>query len=373
MNEILSPELQAARIEIDELVKDLHQLTIDIRHEELAKTVSELRNRIHEPFLFVVVGEVKAGKSSFVNALLESEKEICKVAPDPCTDTIQEIIYGENEQTLVINEHLKKILLPVDILKEIAIVDTPGTNTIIKNHQQITENFIPGSDLIVFVFEAKNPYRQSAWEFFDYIHDQWHKKVIFVLQQSDLMEADDLEVNINGVKKYAKERNITDPQVFPVSAKLELEGEKASSGFKDIRSYIRSNITGGKAPRLKMLNNLDTAGTIGDQIRQGLADRRAQYEADLKFREEVRESLDEQEVRSNKQIEIMIENLLASYDRTSIESKKELGDGLRFIPLARRSLSSMFSSKKPSIKSWLEGLAKKLEDKMNGELDKKTA
>lgn len=371
MNEILSPELQAARIEVDELVKDLHQLTIDINHEELAKTVSDLRNRIHEPFLFVVVGEVKAGKSSFVNALLESKKEICKVAPDPCTDTIQEIMYGENEQTLVINDHLKKILLPVDILKEIAIVDTPGTNTIIKNHQQITEDFIPGSDLIVFVFEAKNPYRQSAWEFFDYIHDQWHKKVIFVLQQKDLMEPDDLEVNIKGVIKYASERNIVEPHIFPVSAKMELKGEKGDSGFKEIRSYIRKNITGGKAPRLKMLNNLDTAGTIGEKIQKGLNDRRSQYEADIKFRKEVRESLDEQELRSKKKIEVMIENLLASYDRTSMESKKELGDGLRFISLARRSLEAAFSSKKPSVKTWLEGLAKKLEEKMNGELDKK--
>lgn len=371
MNEILSPELQAARIEVDELVKDLHQLTIDIRHEELAKTVSELRNRIHEPFLFVVVGEVKSGKSSFVNALLESEKEICKVAPDPCTDTIQEIIYGDNEQTLVINQHLKKILLPVDILREIAIVDTPGTNTIIKNHQQITENFIPGSDLIVFVFEAKNPYRQSAWEFFDYIHEQWRKKVIFVLQQADLMEKDDLEVNVNGVIKYAKERNIAEPQVFAVSAKLEQKGEKGASGFKAIRTYIRKNITGGKAPRLKMLNNLQTAGNIGDRIRQGLTDRRAQYEADIQFRQEVRESLDEQEVKSKKKIEVMIENLLASYDRTSGESRKELSDGLRFISLARRSLASTFSSKKPSIKQWLEGLAKKLEDRMNADLDKK--
>ncbi|MBK7009342.1 MAG: dynamin family protein [Saprospiraceae bacterium] len=34
---------------------------------------------------------------------------------------------------------------------------TPGTNTIVAHHQEITEKFIPYSDLIVFVFEAKNP------------------------------------------------------------------------------------------------------------------------------------------------------------------------------------------------------------------------
>src|SRR6267154_2428318 len=42
--------------------------------------------------LIVVVGEVKAGKSSFINALLR--EDVCEVAPGPCTVRIQELIYG---------------------------------------------------------------------------------------------------------------------------------------------------------------------------------------------------------------------------------------------------------------------------------------
>ncbi|MEM6697167.1 MAG: dynamin family protein, partial [Bacteroidota bacterium] len=187
MIKILDNDLQQYRTQISEIVKDLHDLTVNIGHQELAQTVSELRNRIDEPYMFVIVGEVKAGKSSFVNALLETDKEIAKVAPQPMTDTIQQILYGEEEKTIVVNEHLKKIYEPIEILKEIAIVDTPGTNAIIRHHQEITERFIPASDLIVFVFEAKNPYRQSAWDFFDFINDEWRKKIIFVLQQKDLM------------------------------------------------------------------------------------------------------------------------------------------------------------------------------------------
>jgi ribosome biogenesis GTPase A len=106
----------------------------------------------------VIVGEIKAGKSSFVNALLQAGKDICKVAPSPMTDTIQLITYGEEEAIEHVNAHFTRITQPVDILKEIAIVDTPGTNSIVEHHQEITERFIPHSDLIVFVFEAKNPY-----------------------------------------------------------------------------------------------------------------------------------------------------------------------------------------------------------------------
>jgi ribosome biogenesis GTPase A len=370
-NPVLSPDMQTARLEVDELVKDLHQLTIDIRHEDLAKTVSSLRNRIHEPFLFVVVGEVKSGKSSFINALLESDKEICKVAPDPCTDTIQEIIYGEKEETIVINEHLKKILMPVEVLQEIAIVDTPGTNTIISHHQAITENFVPGSDLIVFVFEAKNPYRQSAWEFFDYIHEKWRKKVIFVLQQADLMDEKDLKINQEGVIKQAQKLGIPEPHVYAVSAKRELEGKQKESGFAPLRKYIRENITGGQAPLLKLKNNLATTQNILDSIAAGLTDRRAQWEADQHFRQEVRDSLDEQAQRSNKQVEMMVENLLAEYDRTTRQSKTTLKEGLGFFALAKRSLSSAFSSKTPGAKAWLKGLATELEENMNRSLDQR--
>ncbi|MBL0100328.1 MAG: dynamin family protein [Saprospiraceae bacterium] len=87
--------------------------------------------------------------------MLDTDKEICKVAPMPMTDTIQQILFGEEERIETINPYLKKIYQPVEILREIAIVDTPGTNTIVQHHQEITEKFIPYSDLIVFCFEAK--------------------------------------------------------------------------------------------------------------------------------------------------------------------------------------------------------------------------
>ena len=59
---LINQNIQVYRAQIDEIIKDLHERTIQIGHQELAKTVSDLRNRIHEPFMFVIVGEVKAGK-----------------------------------------------------------------------------------------------------------------------------------------------------------------------------------------------------------------------------------------------------------------------------------------------------------------------
>lgn len=367
INKLLNKDLQPIRSQLEETVKDLHELANETGNEELGQTVSDLRNRLHEPFMFVIVGEVKAGKSSFINALLSTGKEIAKVAPQPMTDTVQQILYGEEEDTEMINPHLKKVFLPVEILQEIAIVDTPGTNTIVAHHQEITERFIPFSDLIVFVFEAKNPYRQSSWEFFDFINAEWRRKVIFVLQQKDLMPLEDLAVNIDGVVEHAEKKGIKSPVVFAVSAKQELEGLLEESGFEPLRVFIRDNITGGKAPRLKLSNSVETARQINYRINEGIELRHKQWQADLEFREDIRVTLEEQAVKSDKQVDMLVENLLAAYDRSTHEGEEELRSGLSFFSLLRRSFAGIFS-KKASAKEWLEDLARRLESDLNANL-----
>jgi GTPase SAR1 family protein len=363
---MINPGLQQFRSRIEQSVKDLHELTMLVGHKEMAQTVSELRNRIHEPFMFVIVGEVKAGKSSFINALLETEKEICKVSPAPMTDTIQQILYGENEETITVNPYLKKLFYPIEILREIAIVDTPGTNTIVAHHQQITESFVPASDLIVFVFEAKNPYRQSAWDFLDFIHAEWRRKIIFVLQQKDLLSAEDLAINRKGVSDFAQKKGIISPQIFAVSAKAELE-HQPDSGFDALREWIEAHITGGKAPMLKLQNNIETSLNINERIFKGVTERKDQFQADSAFRQDILQTLDHQELKSKKQIAILVENLLAGYDRITRKAEGELELQLNFFTLFAQSFKSMFS-KEASPKNRLQNLLKDLETELGDDL-----
>ncbi|MCB0704233.1 MAG: dynamin family protein [Saprospiraceae bacterium] len=370
MSHILNQKILGLKARVAESVKELHQLTLDIGHQELSATVNELRNRIDEPFMFVIVGEVKAGKSSFINALLEAGEEITEVGPQPVTDTVQQILYGETPETVVLNPYLKRIHRPIPILKEIAIVDTPGTNTIIEQHQEITERFIPASDLIIFVFEAKNPYRQSAWQFFDFINADWRKKTIFVLQQKDLMPHEDLVINIQGVHDHAHKKGLTDPLVFAVSAKQELDGQLAESGFIEVREYIRNYVTGGKAPVLKLQNNLDTAYRINEQVGKGIQDREKQWEADVVFRADIKESLEKQANRAIRQVDVLVENLQAGYDRISHQKQQELASGLSFWSLIRRSVAGIFR-KQASAAEWLETLAADLEKDLKLELHEK--
>ncbi len=362
-----NPKLQEYRDRVEEIVRQLHDLTLSIGHEELGEMISELRQRIREPFLFVIVGEVKAGKSSFVNALLDTGRDICKVAPQPMTDTIQQIVWGPEERIVEVNPYLKKIYLPEPILQEFAIVDTPGTNTIIEHHQEITERFIPAADLVVFVFEAKNPYRQSAWQLLDHIRDDWRKKVIFVLQQKDLLSDEELRVNLEGVRQHARRKGIEEPVVFAVSAKWEQEGRKEDSGFGEVRRWIAQHITGGKAPWLKLANNIELARQIALRIGKGLADRRRQYEADRAFRADVAETLDTHEGMAHKQARYLVERILAGYDRVTGEKERALASGLSVWGVLRRGLAGIFS-KDAGLQPWLENLVHDLDQQLKLEM-----
>lgn len=370
MGSIFTKEIKSLKDHLSKVVDLLVGLTEDIAHDDLHQTISDLKQRVQDPFMFVIVGEVKSGKSSFVNALLKTGKEICKVAASPMTDTIQQIVYGEEEKEIQINQYLKRIYVNEEKLKDIAVVDTPGTNTIVDHHQEITERFIPISDLIIFVFESKNPYRQSAWQFFDFIKNEWRKKIIFVLQQKDLMEPEDLVTNIQGVHDYAVQKGINEPNVYAVSAKMEQNGQEDESGFDKIRAFINKNITGGQAPFLKLINLSDTCHTINERIFEGLQIRKKQYEADILFRGQIREILDEQELKTKKQVEFLVENLLAAYDRITLKKADQIKEGISFGAMLKRQFNSIFGFDK-SPKIWLTDLTKDFEYELNTSLKEK--
>ncbi len=118
MNQLINNnELDEYKSQLANLFQELQRFATDIDNQELEDAIASLRRNIYEPFLFVVVGEVKAGKSSFINALLQ--ETICQTAAEPCTDIIQQIVYADTASTEEITPYLKKIALPIPILENL--------------------------------------------------------------------------------------------------------------------------------------------------------------------------------------------------------------------------------------------------------------
>ena len=97
-------------------------------NEALGQSIQQL----DELFLLVVVGEFNAGKSALINALLG--QRLLKEGVTPTTTQINVLRYGANSEHKIVNENQHVLILPADLLAEISILYTPGTNDIIRAH-----------------------------------------------------------------------------------------------------------------------------------------------------------------------------------------------------------------------------------------------
>lgn len=234
---ILPGKFGSDREQVRALIRRAGDIAADLGAAPLRTEIEQLAAGAAKPFLFVVVGEVKSGKSSLINALLETD--ICSVDSLPCTSKIQEIAYGRRKRRVAISDLEEQWFLPHPILEHIAVVDTPGTNSIIREHQVITDGFIPQSDLVLFVFFAKNPYTGSAWELLRHIRGDWHRNTLFVLQQADLLEPAEMERTLTLVKQQLGAEGVDEPTIFTVSV---LTGQ----GMEDLRQYLRTAVVKGR-------------------------------------------------------------------------------------------------------------------------------
>ena len=364
-NLIVDPALVQYQSSLDNLLKRLQVFATDINNQQLQVTIRNLRANINEPFLFVVVGEVKAGKSSFVNALLQSD--ICKTAADPCTDVIQQLVYSKEQYEQSVSQYLRKIGLPNEILKTLSVVDTPGTNTIVENHQEITKEFIPNSDLIFFVFFAKNPYTRSAWDLLDYVNSEWRKKVVFVLQQADLAKPEELAKNKEKLAELAIQKGIESPIVFATSVEWEVNGEQDISGFKEVRNYIQQTLKDGSTKRLKLQGVRKTSEQIIDLLRKDLVAVQHQLITDRAIVSKIKTKLLQNKRQSGFELESLINRLLTKYDKITARVKEDFREQLSLFTLVKGSFAVLFRTKK-SAPTWMDELKQSCENELRASL-----
>jgi small GTP-binding protein len=252
----------------EKLLNDIRILLSDLRtnlvsynaSREDQDVLAQALRQLDEFFLLVVVGEFNSGKSAFINALLG--QRVLKEGVTPTTTQINVLRYGETLDRSVEHEHLHVLSAPVDLLREMSIVDTPGTNAIIREHEEITSQFVPRSDLVLFVTSADRPFTESERAFLEQIR-AWGKKVIIVLNKIDLFQS---EAELGEVEAFIKANAQTffgvAPDILPVSARLALRSKLGEpqhwqpSRFEALEAYIQDKLDEKGRLRLKFLNPL---------------------------------------------------------------------------------------------------------------------
>src|SRR2546423_428821 len=227
-------------------------------------TLRQVVTALDELFLLVVVGEFNAGKSACINALLHAD--VLEEGVIPTTNLVTMLRFGEQDQQRLHNAGVLELSYPTDFLRDITIVDTPGVNAVLRQHERLTEDFIPRSDLILFVTSVDRPFTESERAFMERIRT-WGKKVVIILNKIDLLRTPEALAEVmDFVHENCKSLLGFEPEIFPVSALRSQQSHTAvgheairlweSSGFSALEDYLFRTLDEVERVRLKLLSPL---------------------------------------------------------------------------------------------------------------------
>ncbi|WP_304273661.1 dynamin family protein [Phascolarctobacterium succinatutens] len=153
------------------------------RFARFATGLDELISHTSEPLMLMVMGSFSTGKSSFINALVG--EEIAAVEAKPTTAVVTKLCYGQQDKLLLhfrdgkvqsatpqeftrmtavndeemLNEVHEKLdyverQMPLEILKQVSIIDSPGLNDVKEKRSEATERFVSKADTVLWMFSS---------------------------------------------------------------------------------------------------------------------------------------------------------------------------------------------------------------------------
>ncbi|HOA22096.1 MAG TPA: dynamin family protein [Anaerolineaceae bacterium] len=248
--------------------------------------------QLDELFLIVVVGEFNSGKSALINALLG--ERVLREGVTPTTARVTLVRWGEKPGEQIVDEGFAIFTYPLEMLKELNIVDSPGTNAIIRQHEILTNEYVPRSDLVLFTTSADRPLTESERLFLEKILS-WGKKIVLVVNKADILENQEA---VEEVRSFVSQHTAgilgSEPELFVVSAKL---GQKAllqenidhktamraESGMDALETYITETLDDRARLGLKLNSPLGVAENVLRQAQELNQEQAKELEADTRL------------------------------------------------------------------------------------------
>jgi len=256
---------------------------------------------LEELFLLVIVGEFNSGKSAFVNALLGAD--VSREGVTPTTDRITLLRHAEEPTERERRDGVLERGHPNDFLREVAIVDTPGTNAIIRHHEELSRGFVPRSDLVIFVTSADRPLTESERGYLELVRD-WGKKILLVVNKADLLDEEDKVAQVRRfVEDGLRSALGLSPPIFFVSSLLARRAKAATSamesrallqasGFGDLETYVHDLLDEEGRVHLKLQSPLGPVEELARRYRGAVDERLNLLEDDFRTSENVESQLE---------------------------------------------------------------------------------
>ncbi|HEY0144102.1 MAG TPA: dynamin family protein [Thermoanaerobaculia bacterium] len=323
---VVDPKVQALLRRESRLLVELRE-TLDREQADERRRVDDLIATLEDLFTIVIVGEFNAGKSSMINALFGAK--LRTEGPIPVDDVISILRYGEEPATKRISDYVVEQFYPVEFLRNITLVDTPGTNSIVQRHQEITEDFIPRADVILFVTSIDRPLSESERRFLEYIRE-WGKKVVFVLNKIDTKSDEEIGQVIDYLKTNTRTIFGFDPTIYPVAAKLALQTKLGDlpprdwtrSRFEALEDYIFQVLSEKERIRIKLTAPLETILSLSKKQFRMIESRRELLTSDKQRIDGITAQLERAraDLAGNfRQFVVRIDNLMMDMERRGLD------------------------------------------------------
>lgn len=323
---VVDANVQALLRREERLLVELRE-TLDREQADERRRVDELIATLEDLFTIVIVGEFNAGKSSLINALFG--EKLRTEGPIPVDDVISVLRYGEQASQKRVTDYVLEQFYPIEFLRNITLVDTPGTNSIVQRHQEITQDYVPRADLVLFVTSIDRPLSESERRFLEYIRE-WGKKVVFVLNKIDTKADSEIDVVLDYLKTNTRAIFGFDPVIYPVAAKLALEAKSGGasprdwtrSRFEKLEDYIFQVLSEKERVRIKLTAPLETILSLAKKQFKMIESRRQLLSTDKERIDSITEQLErsrEDLVSNFKQFVVRIDNLLMDLERRGLD------------------------------------------------------
>lgn len=351
--------IQAVLYEL--LAQDFVQENTDA-YEKLTELQQDIKNDF---FVVVVLGEFKRGKSTFINALIGNDLLPTDVLPE--TATINALIYNEKPELEIIMQDgsvergqversflerfsaknqtdecskikYLKIGYPFKLLNNnVVIVDTPGVSDLNEQRCDVTYNFIPKANAVLFMLDANSPLKKSEIDFIEEkLLAQGIDNIIFLVNKYDNIDDEEDEdfwenLQVHMLKVFSEsEHPLKALNMYPLSAKMALRGvleQKQNfidaSGITEIKTALQKTVSEGRVEEEKLARYKARVQIVLLGLGSELENKRALKSADLEKLREAQVGLQElfDEQRENKQklagfVEEEKKNIIAMTDKS---------------------------------------------------------
>lgn len=264
---------------------------------------------------YMVLGETGTGKSSLLGALFQGVFETAEdMAGDVC-----EYRWGEQEFITPLSNGFQKKFLASENMKGLSVIDTKGLNCFDEKALIRVKELAKKSDALFVVLEANHITGSRLW---DIIESFPSKRMLFFLTKCDLLLSKELETNIEKVKCYMKESNISAP-VFPIS----ITKDKLINGtvsLEEVRFYIRNQLIGPNPMLSKQRENVEEARQLLVQLQESFSLRKKQYALDAEILQKINRSMDDYVASHKKVIADLIGKLAIEVNKDIDNYEKEI-------------------------------------------------